>query len=209
MPRVRKIDRAAAEAAFRAGASLGAIARAQGVTRQAVAGLVRELGWTRDPEAQRLAETETGKRLLSPQTPADRRLAATGKRSFLSMQKIVATIAAGGTRTMAAAAAGISGELLRQWLIEDPGFLREVEAAEAQKGLRRVARLEAAGARGDTGADRFLLTTDPSSRTEWGQAQTGQGGTAGGITIQLVLPGEAAALLDATRTKPTIEGDRD
>lgn len=197
MPQRRIIDRAAANAAYAAGASLSAIARQQGVSRQAIAAVQKAEGWERSAEMLRLGATATGKRLLSPASKADRALVHQGKRDFLAMQAVVRTVAAGGSRSMAAAAAGISGELLRQWLIEDPDFLREVERAEAEKGLRRIGRLEAAGERGDVTADRFLLTSDPSSRREWGSPLGHGFGAAEGqaVTINLVLTGDAGTLL--------------
>lgn len=204
MPQRRRIDRAAAAAAYAAGASLGAIARQQDVSRQAVAALAKAEGWARTEVGAALAATVTGQRLLHPKTYADRKLVAEGKRDFLAMQTITRTIAAGGTRGMAATAAGISGELLRQWLIEDPDFLSEVERAEGEKGLRRVAHLEAAAERGDTPAARFLLERDPSSRAEWAATPAADPGAGPALVLNIVLPGSTGAALAAQPQQPNV-----
>ncbi len=205
MPARRKIDRERARLEFEAGESFGAIARRQGVSPQAVQKMAVKAGWTRgDGDGALLATTTTARRILSPETPADHRLASEGKRTLPRMREILDAIAEGATRTVAAGLAGVADQTFRDWLADDETFATLIRQAEATKTWRRIGHLEKASARGDVGATRALLERDPASRAEWGAAPSADPAAGPGLVINLHLPGTAAALSGTAHDTITI-----
>jgi hypothetical protein len=205
MPARTKIDVVVCEQDYRAGRTMGWLAKRHGVSTAAIRGRVKRHGWVRDAEAATLAETSTGRRLADPSSPADRRLIATGQRSLVTMQRVLDALRLGAPRSTAAALVGLTGEALRGWLADDAEFGRLAAAAEADVTLRRLGRLEAAGTAGDVQTDRWLLERSPSSRSDFAPSRDPGPGDGAGVTINLVLgqggalvqrPGDAAQVIE-------------
>ena len=197
-PRKAGVDWAAARLAFAQGRSLTWIGKRWGVSRQAVAQRRDADGWTRDDAAvAALAGTRTARRLVEPRDPSDFRIIASGKRGAEAMQRALDMLFTGGTRDLVARRLGMTFENFRDWLADDPDFDRLARAAEGEAAARRLARLEAAGERGDVQADKFLVERHPVSRRDFAPhtIATAPDGMVPGLVVNLHLGAEAAALL--------------
>jgi hypothetical protein len=197
MPRKSKpgIDWAAAAADFAAGRSNTWIGKRHNVSRQAVAKRAEKEGWQRTDEGAALAQTRTGKRLFDPREPSDKRLVASGSRSLHTMQRVLDALRLGATRGIAARMVGTDLSNLQRWITDDPEFAAMADAAEADTAIRRIERLEAAGERGDTQADRWLLERSPATRADFAAPREAWPSDGAGITLNLVLGGQGGALV--------------
>lgn len=111
---------------------------------------------------------------------------------------VVAKIREGATKTMAAAAAGISRDTLHAWL-HDPTFSARVESAKAAFLTEHIGNIHEAGKR-DWKASAYLLERAPETRDQFSQKQD-----AGGITIVLALDRTKGVLLE--HDSPAISGE--
>lgn len=177
------------EACVRAGEAMGSVARRMGVSRQAISKRAKKEGWSPTTDAEVIAGTDTARRLAAPVTGADRRLAAEGRRSPATMQRVLDMLATGASVAMAARRVGMSPDALHDWFRADAAFKRAAEAAGAEFGASLVERIAEAGRRGDWRADAHLLDRHPATRDEFGprHAEGAQGG--GRILIQINAPG--------------------
>lgn len=71
------------ELAWKSGASGPQLSRLHNVTRQAIEHRRDRYGWTQDKAAAALLETDTGRRITNPETRADHRIIANGRRALL------------------------------------------------------------------------------------------------------------------------------
>lgn len=131
---------------------------------------------------------------------AARELARKNEFSLERAEKICDLIAAGATLGVAAAAAGITRETLRDWRDSSPAFNRAIEEAQAQDGLRHIDLMGQAALRGDVKAISSRLNANPLTKEEYGQGKEGsQGGPA--IVVQFNWdrdPPKATKVIDIT-----------
>jgi transposase-like protein len=186
---------------YAAGASLSALSRRYGVTRQGIAKRAGREGWHRDPEAVAPASSRTAQRIANPVTPADCRLIADGRRSVPNMQAVLAALRIGAPVTVAARRVGLSDDALRAWVDDDPDFARLAEAARADGLHTRLERLEQAAERGDARIDQWALERHPLTRDEFAAADRGKAS----LSITVVFEAGVTALDSAAEIRA---GDR-
>lgn len=89
--------------------------------------------------------------------------------------------------------AAISTDTFKAWRDKDPEFSAEVHRAQANRAMRRIGRIEDAGARGDWKADAYLVERSPETKAMFG----GQGNTGGPvINVQINVPTPVPITID-------------
>lgn len=177
------------EANFRAGSSMGSLARRSGVSRQAVSKRAKKAGWTLTAQAETIAETDTARRIAQLVTGADHRIAAEGRRSPAIIQRILDMLHAGATIALAARRVGMSPDALHDWFRADDAFREAAEAAGADFGAGLVERIAEAGKRGDWRADAHLLERHPATRDDFAARPAIGIGEGAQVLIQINAPG--------------------
>ncbi|MBO1074247.1 hypothetical protein [Roseomonas marmotae] len=187
------------ELAWKGGASPSKLAKLHNVTRQAIENRRDRHGWERDEAAAALAATETGQRTIEPQTKADRRIIADGKRTLANMQMVLEVLAEGSSVRLAAQRIGMPESTLRAWMKADQDFARMAAAAEAEAGIRAVERVNAAGARGEWKADAWMLERMRATREDFAPVPAGVATVPGIPLLQLVFTDRGVAEALAAR----------
>jgi hypothetical protein len=184
MPRYNKpgVDWAKIEIRWKSGEKEAALAREYGVSRQAVNQRLKREGWERgDPTVnnrQRVniknpwlplaEETDTARRLASPETGRDKQLVAFGKRTSENLSAILRLVEKGVPEGVACHSVGIDPKTLRAWKEDDETVLDLVRSAYARSIARKVERIDEAGDRGDWKADSWYLERSQATRQEYG-----------------------------------------
>lgn len=168
------------------------IARTLGVSEEAVRKRRHAEGWTTTQD---------------PAEPSIRDLAAAACAAALGsangytedqLTLVLTSLTAGVNLHLAARAAGTTADALEAAAKQDPQLARTLSIAAARASTSKIARINAAGERGDWKADAYLLERNPDTREQFaGQATSGKGG----VTV----------ILNFDRNQPqpgvTIEGD--
>ncbi|MCC7428035.1 MAG: hypothetical protein IT557_14130 [Alphaproteobacteria bacterium] len=193
--RAKPVDWEAIRSAFERGESLAALSRRHAVSRQGITKRARREGWQRDEALQAMQLSASAARIANPRTAADFRLRSQGRRSPENAAAMVRMIREGATVRVAAAAVGISARAAQAWIEDDATLAGLVERAQAEAALRRIEQIEAASARGDWAAARFLIERSPMTRDDFRPEPRQQQAAAGSIQVHVHLNAEAHAVL--------------
>ena len=172
------------EERVKAGQSFRNIEEAIGtVTHQAISKRARKEGWTEEARLEQVA---------SNFKPTGRN----GSSGIGNKLSIIQALEKGVPLKVAAGAAGVSENTLKNWRQEDGLFAAEVEAAQLRFVQANLERIDAAAARGDWKAAVWQLGKHPKSKQDYAEEKA-----VGGPTVNVILsmpkPGGELQVIEA------------
>lgn len=190
MPRRTKpgVNWAEIEKAVRAGQSTTSLAKEHDVARQSIDKRANKEGWRDGPQKWMPAtrQTDTARRLESPQNATDKRIAAYGNRTPENQATILDELTKGVPLSLVAGVIGLGYDAFNDWRKADPVFDRLVYQARQMHLANQYGNIAKASDRGDWKAAQAMLQAAPETKKDWSNNNLGSGG----ITVNISIWGE-------------------